>query len=649
MITSKRLKFVSLVAAACFLSLPQLSRASDDGPEEKKDSTEVKSVMDRDRLLDNFSVRLQKPDTTTDDFLPKVIVKGQARFFMIYRNMQDQYPDQVTPEKDLAFIDYPADGRGNAAGLPLLELNMVAKPSRNMSVDVGYSLTHDYLGVPNDTSRFATVRSNLNFGGELNTDYGLFTLQAGGGVLWSSLSPLTLSNPEYRPDNFDRLPWDWYRNSFDKYNDFYNAEVGLGGESYGNIAVQGFKLLGAGLPYDFGFAAMYGRHNFSIDLNRAQENWPSNMAAFRVDKYVGQHQFGVNYYSQYSGVDQYSGIQDIRTIVTMDAKVNINKTELYLEAGSGMVDNPDHERNWDPALVASANIPEQAFGLPMQIQGYYIGHSVVSNVSSALNSNRTAPNGAFGNDPNYFATVFVNPAQEVGQRANNRFGFSAMSSKKVGDWKFEFGIGLSQEIENIYDTITFQHRANAFSRSRFNPWVQTSGPYQRVQNIFRRSYEFISITDAENDISTDYKKSFASLDFGVNYKTQFMGRDLILKNFMSYSSIQPGLMVPHFTDEAFLRTIYDQIIGFYHLMDKVSLVGFYEIHHARANDRTELSDYNRKPMNQLGHGYGFGIDYDFSDFAGLYYRHRFMYHDDVNFVEDKFKGQESTIELKVFF
>ena len=88
---------------------------------------------------------------------------------------------------------------------------------------------------------------------------------------------------------------------------------------------------------------------------------------------------------------------------------------------------------------------------------------------------------------------------------------------------------------------------------------------------------------------------------------------------------------------------------FFEVSKKVSLLAMYEFERNIANDRTELSLYNRKPMNQYSEGYGVGLDYDFADFAGLYLRHRWMYHDDINFVKDKFQGQQTTVELQVPF
>ena len=138
------------------------------------------------------------------------------------------------------------------------------------------------------------------------------------------------------------------------------------------------------------------------------------------------------------------------------------------------------------------------------------------------------------------------------------------------------------------------------------------------------------------------------MDLSINYKTRFLKKPVILKFFQSYGSIQEGF-APSFTDKAFLTQWYGQVIGFMKVTDKVCFLAFYEQERNVANKRTTLSDYNGEAMKQIGDGFGYGLDYDFSTFAGLYFRHRFVYNQDLNFVKDSFQGQELTLELKVFF
>ncbi len=207
------------------------------------------------------------------------------------------------------------------------------------------------------------------------------------------------------------------------------------------------------------------------------------------------------------------------------------------------------------------------------------------------------------------------------------------------------GTGISGEIKNLSDTISIQHRVNAFSRSRFRAWYQAGGPYGRIKSVWMRTYENIAITDSV----IDYKKGFNGLDLVLKYKFRLFNRNLILLSFSNYNSIQEGISpIPVFSDKAFVRTFYEEFSAYYQLSPKYSLVGFFGIERAKANKRTTLA-INNEAMDQTGHAYGFGIDYDFADNAGIYMRHRWMDHEDKNFQLDVFKGQETTLELKLFF
>lgn len=610
-------------------------------------------------------VRFQPIDTVST-FLKKITVKGEARMQAIYRVMSASYPDQITPDKDLSFQSYPTggSGSGNGSAVPLLNINIIANPTPDFSVDLGYALGHNFLGTQDTTNRTSVVRSNLNFTGKLSTGYGLFKIRAGGGVLWTSLSPMTISQNEFQNDGFDRLPWDWYTKSFQKYDAIYEGGASLGSEVFGSEAFQGVDFQGSGLPGGFGFIAMYGRTARSVDAGKAREAYPAYIAAGRVDNTIGNAIIGFNYYGQMSdtsasrsilgrevltdstSIPLLGTVADNRQIITTDIRYVINGIELYTELGVGKVNNPLNSNTWSPGIMFSCNIPDKTFGWPIKAKIYNIDHEFVSNVSTVMNSNNNAANNGVNQDANYRTTVFINPLQEVGQITNNRRGLSVSTGKKVSKFKFEFGYALSQEIENIYNVITFQHRSNAFSRSRFTPWLQTAGPYKRIKNMFRRTFEVIEITD----VDPAYTKGFNQLDFTAKYKMRIARRNLIIRNFTNFSSVQDGLaFVPTFSDEAFIRTTYNQTLAMYELSKKVSLVAMFEFERNIANNRTELSSYNRKAMDQYSEGYGIGLDYDFSDFAGLYLRHRWMYHDDVNFVKDKFKGQETTVELKVFF
>lgn len=621
------------------------------------------------------------------DFLGNVKVKGEARFLTIYRTMDDSYRDQEANDNDLQFVTYPqtqATQTANSA-VPLLNLQLLASPSPYTDFDLGYSLNHSFSGEASNASKDVSVRSNLNFGGKFKTKLGTFNIKAGGGVLWTNLSPLTMSNQEfYRVDQFDRLPWDWFvgeNGSWRKYNGLYRSATSMGGESYGDVAFQGLKVKAQGLPAGFTAEFLMGRTNFSTDQDGAFNQAPSLLTGGRLDKIIGKHKVGFNVYNQQAYVNPAYDSLDLRRVLSLDGKFSLKNVRIFTEVGLGTIKNPAYElpdsvetrfkTNNGLAFIAQVDVSEKMFGLPLTLNLYSIDHNVVSNVSSVLNSNYYTPAGGYAKEQKYNGMLLMNITQDVGQLANNRQGFALRTSKFLGNLGIELGAALSQEKENIYDTVTVFHRANSFSRSRFTPWVQDAGPYGSVRNTFRRAYETVAISNPD---SSGAKKGFSAFDVVLKHKfnvgSKKNPRDLIVKNFFNYNTVQSGF-APKFNEEAYVRTMYNQFMAFLQVSSRITLIGMAEFETVKGsvnavtvdsegNTNSEetfpgsgeykaIYDADGSPLDQLGTGFGVGLDYDFSDIAGIYLRHRWMSHEDKNFTQDKFKGQETTIEFKVFF
>jgi hypothetical protein len=230
--------------------------------------------------------------------------------------------------------------------------------------------------------------------------------------------------------------------------------------------------------------------------------------------------------------------------------------------------------------------------------------------------------------------------------ANNRQGMILRIDKVFNNFRIELANAVSREKENLFNGVSFQHMVNAFSRSRFRAWYQGAGPYGRISNRYRRSFETIKITDT----LSSYKKYFNASEITIKFKTKIFKREFILSNYSYAGTVNNSLSpIPIFNSSSFIQVFYEEISGYYNIAKNITLIGFYGIQRNIANMKTELSDENGRPLNQKGTGLGFGIDYDFSPSAGLFIRHRWMQHKDINFTLDQFKGRESIVELKLFF
>jgi hypothetical protein len=67
------------------------------------------------------------------------------------------------------------------------------------------------------------------------------------------------------------------------------------------------------------------------------------------------------------------------------------------------------------------------------------------------------------------------------------------------------------------------------------------------------------------------------------------------------------------------------------------------------NYQTEVNADTRRPKNQKGLSLATGFDIQLSKGVGLYIRQRYMEYKDMSFALDRYKGFETTIELKAFF
>jgi hypothetical protein len=635
---------------------PSFTEDSIKSEEKKEAFVKVETILlkrlnfDTKNISNSFGIS-KRENINSVSFLNKINVSGFVRFIAIYRNMQKSYSDQESSKRNISFADYPVNVSNpvnSVSNYPLLNLDIKAKPSSNSSFELGYSFGHSYTGKQTDSSKMVTSRSNINLGGSISTKYGVYRLMAGGGVIWTSLSPMTLSTIEYRDVYYERLPWDYYTNSFSRYQDYYATSQYRGSERYGNMPLQGFVLNGDRLPLGFAFTAIYGRSATSVSFDRAYQHFPSMLYAGRLEKTIAGVKLGINYYDQDAYTDAVHYIKDKTEIITGDVRYKQKGIGFYFEGGAGRVLNPANSNdNWGAAFNLTFDMDKSKVKIPFSLKLYSIDGNVASLASSSLNSNPSLVSGGYGNDPLYASSqTFVNVAQEVGQMANNRNGLILKFEKSIGRLNINFGTGISGEIKNSSDSISIQHRVNAFSRSRFRAWYQAGGPYGRIKSVWLRTYENITITDS----ASDYKKGFNGLDLVLKYKLRLLNRSLILLSFSNYNSIQVGMTpIPVFSSKAFVRTFYEEFSTYYQLSPKYTLVGFFGIERAVANDRTSLSPDNGKPIDQTGHAYGFGIDYDFADNAGIYLRHRWMDHADKNFQLDVFKGQETTLELKLFF
>ncbi len=581
-------------------------------------------------------------------------VSGVVRLMSYYRAMQKYYDDMTTSPRNLSFTDYPISniGSSNFGGYPNLELNLGSSLSKRFNFNVGYSMSHAFTGDP-DAARTLSSLQNLTFTGNWSSGLVRSSLSAGG-VMWPSLSRFTMGQPFYRENYFYRLPWDWHRRSFERYTEYYDLSQNMDIPTFGRSPFKGVILNTEVLPWATQFTALYGRTNRNVIFSNQATGFPSQTYALRVSKNVFERwiegDVGLTYYKKDADTDRISDIADDAEIYSLDWNVKHRGYRSVTDIGLGRIVNPSSTGDWGLAFSTKLEFTRKLSPYPVSVEYYNIDHDIASIDGSIINSNASYEDGGVLNEFIYDNMLLINLNPEVGMISNNRHGINLKAEATFGDLKVELGYAMSQERENIYDTITFQHRANAFSRSRFTPWFQASGPYKRIKSYWLTTFETVTVTDEANGIATDYKKGFNQLELLLKYKTNLLAKQLVVLLFNNYGSIQDGFSIaPEMSDNAFIRTMYQDLTVAYKLGRNYNIVlnGSWESN--KGNNRTQLSDENGKPIDQTGWSFAMGIDYDLTKTANVHLRHKWYAHEDKNFVLDEFQGTETVFEFKLFF
>lgn len=687
------------------------------------DSLEVKNKIVSSTILKKKPLEIQdiSEDKEIKEDKPKfqsLRFSGYSRLWGFYRNLKTAYPDAPLEGLNVPVTLTQDDGSNE----PLLLVRLEANPSPKTWFQMEYMFDNRFLsttGWTDANGNSALAYRVFQFQGSTFTSFGTFKLIAGGGVNWYKLSPFTLWNYQYRDDLFERYPWEPEGSNWGRYDAFYSLGDIPRDQRWGNRGTQGFILEGAGLPYGFDFSVLYGKNENSGGFQSFLAQVPQNMLSGRLTKRIAAHKFGFNYFNQFGynydpnesgqeGNIKYIGEVTVgdqtylidtnrsaQVIATVDGRIKLDGVNIFTEIGMGsyLSSNYFHEdvvtskassdkvthykKDWDPLAYLEFDFDKSITKIPIKLAMYHIGRNVVNNTSTIFNTTveeaKQGPSQPQTNNTTFFGGL----VNQIGQLPNNRQGVTLRSNNNLGKVKLEFGYETSQELENTWNdenitngvsarnlvrnSITFHHQANQLARSRFAFFQRLSGPYNRNLNAYRRSFTNLGITDT----AVNYKKSFTTLELTTKYKTRLLKKELILSLYTQYSSVQEKLFAPVFDDEAFLRYSYAELMAFYKLHSKVTLVGFASMETAKGNSRTELADadgnlitdaegipvydVDGKPIDQLGYGYGLGVDYDFAKRASIHYRHRFYNHEDGNFTNDKFEGQEATVELKVFF
>lgn len=562
----------------------------------------------------------------------KLYYYGYVDFFSIYTDMSAAYPDYQYSNKNITFSPYPNQGYVNRnSEQPFLYLAAGGMNKHQIGFRTQFSFLHSFNGFSETVSKELAFRSIPSFEVYKYTPRGIFSITAGDCTEKTFISSFTLSGQSLITHPFERLPWDWHQNTFDKYQTLF-SEFENPLQVNGLSASQGFVVSADSLFRHWGVKFFYGRTNFSSIPTQVYKNQVAMVSAGKIYHRFSSGMVSLNAYYHAASPFVTDAFLLRNFITSLEYKGRISPSiSLQSEiAHSKFRYGPTVSNSM--AFNATAEWNDKNDFLAIKSGAYVIPYDFVGKDNAILNTNKHMTISGIPGDQQYNLLLFINPVQSPTVLANNRIGFFTGIGTKKGKLRFHFEQALSREIKQVHDSITFFHHDNSFTRSRFTPWLQGSGPYGRIGSRYRFTTETIPVNTAGERLV------FYAADLKIKYSTPLLSRTFI-------AQVQPGY---RFAGTALLsaslfQSWFTDVSVFYNVAKKWSLLAFTTLQNNRQFPTNELA------IDQKGVAWGLGVDVEVAKKTFFYLRYKRFSHADNNWVADHFRGEEITTELKVFF
>jgi hypothetical protein len=584
-------------------------------------------------------------------FLNGLTTGGYYRGFFYSRNMHTPYGN-VGPRKTM--------GVGDGYYDPVLFLYVGGNMTPSTSFGTELILANPfevYRGPGYSTNGNINPYFTMVLRGSFNTDVGTFSVLAGG-IEWARLTPFTFgANVGYnRFSIFERRPWDPVGNIKSRYAGYYyngNIEQDT---RFGTQAFKGFILNGFLKDINTNVEFFYGKTGPNGGIDRENVIRPSQNIGLRVKKnLVGGNYISANTFNSLNRSDTVNVGNDVQwNIYTTEFSFQHKGVILTGELGAGRYKSPVYPEDWSEGILLDLTLPKSLTYIPFTVRYFQIGKSFTSNVANFNNTTISEVNTGYNGIGTPLNTPFGASMMNVGDLANNRRGVELNTNFKV--WKFLVGMGMnvSGDLENLPNdsTLFYNHRINNLVWSRLPgifPIFTTYGPEQRVGSFYRGAYEVVQLHDEGTDSVSAKKNYFNAFDFQLRYKTMIFRRDLYINYLGSLNSVQDYLsLFSKMNSSAFISGSFHEMDLYYQLHPKLILALYGGYERVKGNRSTDLGPTG-DPRNQYGRAMGLGFDFSISDQTSLFIRHRWFSFEDKSFPNEKFKGTEGTLELKIYF
>jgi hypothetical protein len=606
---------------------------------------------------------VNSPVGVIDRFMSGLNTGGFFRAYMLGRTMTNDYTN-VGAGKVLTMADGNYD--------PVMMLYVGGAPTVNTSIGTELVIANPWTAYsgPAAAPREFNTYFNMVLRGNTNTKFGNFNVVAGG-IQWTQLSPFTFgSNVGYqRYSVWERRPWDPVGNVNTRYAAYYYNGTINQDTRFGTKAFKGFVVSGYDMPFKTSLDFFYGKTDINGGFDREVLVRPKSNIGGKITKnFNNNNRFSLNTFNSFVRTDSINGKIDVQwNIFTTEYNFSFKEFNLNGEIGVGGYESPNYKRSWGEGILVNLITPKKYTVLPFNLRFFQINKSFTSNVAQFSNTSiQEVTSGFLSAGGAQVLPPFGGNMSGVGDLANNRRGGAINTEVKV--WKLKFGAGLQMESElellKNPNQITYGHRINGLTWSRLPlqfPFDPAMGPNGRVKSIYRGVYETVGVRDNPDPLDTTNlpvnKKHYSAFDFQIKFKTKMFGKDVYFYNLNTIMSVQNKFSaIPVFGDKAYINARYHEGEVYYHLFRPVVISLYGGLEYVKGNKYTDtttaltgVNGITGKSRDQLGTAFGVGVDFSISSSTSLYLRQRWFSFEDKYFRDENFKGNEATIELKIFF
>jgi len=533
---------------------------------------------------------------------------------------------------------------------PTLNLEMILSSKKSGYIKTQLYLFEPFTELSLDKNFLKLNRRGVSIELGNKTKFGNFKIITGG-INFIRFSDFTLSSAkQVRNSLFDRNAWTYVWPVNTQFSNYMQKSDYTRAADFGKRQVSGIHFSATELPKQLGLDIFYGKTPFNISAY-------DHLLAIKINKDYRLNHFSIGYLTS-NGLDAFTnGYQFKNQIFNSTYSGNINEWKIN---GELAVSNYNFEYNNTSSNGIASEIsikPSSKYlKFPVFIEGYYISPNFVNIHSSIVNGSVAA----FSSQTNSFngegipdgARPFGGVMTPIHIKSNNRFGLNINSEFNVGKIKVNLGNGISREIQNDTNLVSFFHKVNGLYLSRVERFQSNAGPQQNLTTFFRGYYENVFINKSTNN---QIKKSYNVFLLNLKYYTKVFDKKLFVFYLGEFQSLQSFLSpIPIFSQKAILRNQFHEIDLYLEINKRMSVTGYIGREFIKGNSSSGLGDIldsesNFNPRDGKGKILGVGFDYSISSNSCFYLRLKKVSYMDNNFSNNLYSGYESTLELKVFF